>query len=351
MFGFNRNRHSPIGLHLGTQSAHLVQLGGAGSALEVHALAHAEIPYDESASSEVQDRETAAILRKLVAENNFRGRSVVSCLGAQQLFIQNVRLPKLPPEEIEKVVRWEAEERLPYPVADAEIRYLTAGEVRQDANVKQEVILLACHQGVLKRHISMLEQAGLAPAAIDVEPCALLRCFHGSANAGEARRAYLQFGERTTSVIFAEGAQVLFLKSIASGGHHFDSAVARHLDLPLREAARMRATVTRAEKLDSQDELHKSIADAIRAPLEATSSEVELCLRYYKVTFRGQPLQKILLAGAEACGWLAEYLGDRLGIPCEVGDPFTTPGNTVQAPNIEQPGRWATALGLSLKTR
>ena len=207
MFSFNRNRTSPIGLHLGLQSATMIQLSGSGQR-EVHALAHGEVPYLESASSEEQDREVAGALRKLVADHRFRGRNVVSCLGSQQLFVQNVRLPKLPPEEVDKVVRWEAEERLPYPIADAEIRYLAAGEVRQDANVKQEVILMACHQGVIQRQINLLELAGLSPVAFDVEPCALLRSLLNAQDesATVTRRGYLHLGERSTAMIIAEGS-------------------------------------------------------------------------------------------------------------------------------------------------
>lgn len=359
MFSFNRTRTSHIGLHLGQQSATLVQLSGGEGHRQVHAIAKSAVPYLESASSEEQDREVASALRKLIADHHFRGRTVVSCLGSQQLFVQNVRLPKLPPEEVEKVVRWEAEERLPYPVTDAEIRYLTAGEVRQDANVKQEVILMACHQGVIQRHIALLELAGLVPVAFDVEPCALLRSLvHAPASADDGaptggaagtRRGYLHLGERSTAVIIAEGTQVLFLKYIASGGYHFDMAVARHLQLPAGEAARMRALVTASRTLDSQDELHRSIADAIRGPLESMCAEIELCLRYYKVTFRGQPLERTVVAGDEASPWLAEYLTERLAMPCELANPFATISQLPAQPQIEQPARWAAALGLSLK--
>lgn len=349
MFSLTRNRTSPIGLHLGLQTATLVQLAGGDDRREVHAMAHGEIPYDENASSEEQDREVAAALRKLIADHHFRGRTVVSCLGAQQLFVQNVRLPKLPTDEIEKVVHWEAEERLPYPIADAEIRYLLAGEIRQDANVKQEVILLACHQGVVQRHINLLEQTGLIPVAFDVEPCALLRSLIPPSHNSTSRRAYLHLGERATAVIIAEGSQVLFLKYIASGGHHLDLAVARHLELPLHEAARMRSVVTGASKLDSQDEVHRSIAEAIRGPLEGMSSEIELCLRYYKVTFRGHPLEKIVVAGGEASPWLADYMSERLGLPGELANPFESLSQQPAHAAVEQPGRWATALGLSLK--
>lgn len=351
MVAFQRNRTLPIGMHIGPQSATMVQLARNGNDLELHAMAHVELPNNEEAASDVQDREIAAILKRTLSDHGFRGKAVVSCLGAQHLFVQNVRLPKLPPEEVDKVVRWEAEERLPYPVADAEIRHLLAGEVRQDANIKQEVVLLACHQGVLQRHIALLEMSGLVPEAIDVEPCALLRSLWHTADKSVTppRQGYLLLGERTTAVIIAEGEQVLFLKYINSGGNQLDQMVARHLDLPIREAAKMRAVVTESAKLDAQDEVHRSIAEAIRGPLDAMSAEIELCLRYYKVTFRGQPLDKLVIAGSEASAWLAEYLGDRLNLPSVMANPFESLRNTRAASFKGTPSRWTTALGLSLK--
>ncbi len=176
MIVLNRSRPFPICLHLEPQSATLVQLAGRLGRLELHALAQAEMPDEQDAHSEGRDHEIAAVLRKLVADHRFKGRQVVSCLSPDDLFVKNVRLPKLPEDEVAKVVVWEGEERLPYPTAEAQIRHLTAGEVRQDANVKQEVILLACRHEAINRHISLLEEARLTPLAIDVEPCAALRC-------------------------------------------------------------------------------------------------------------------------------------------------------------------------------
>lgn len=347
MLTLTRTRTLPIGLHLGLQSATLAQLVRDGDGWELHALAQGQLPVNENATADEQDREVAAALRQLVVDHHFKGRNVVSCLGSQQLFVQNVRLPKLPPEEIEKVVHTEAEERLPFPIAEAEIRHLMAGEVRQDAAVKQEVILLGCHQGVINRHIHLLEQAGLVPVAIDVEPCALLRCLHtDDETAGDARQLYLHVGERTTAVIIAEGRQILFLKYINSGSTNFDAAVARHLDISMSEAAQMRSAVALEPIMDSSDEVHRSIVEALREPLETMCMEIELCLRYYKVTFRGHALERIVLAGNEATNWLADYLADRYGMPCEPANPFAA---LKQAPTIDLPGRWAAAMGLALK--
>lgn len=350
MIAFNRKRQQPIGLHLGPRTVRLVQLNARGEGPAIRAMAEAELPPEEDSIPETRDREVAAIVRRLISDHGFRGRQVASCLGAQDLFVQNVRIPQLPPEEVESVLTWEAAERLPYPVADAELRHIFAGTLKQEGNQKQEVILLACHRGVIERHVQVLEMAGLTPVTVDLEPCAILRSLLPASAVVSAgtRRAYLNLGESATTVIFADGDQILFLKSIAGGGQQLDLAVARHLEIELSEAVRMRASVMASGELDPQSEVHRSVIDSIRAPLEAINSDVELCLRYYKVTFRGKPLDRIVLTGSESSRWMAEFLEERLGTRCELGNPFANvalPGRSAEPP-VRQ-GSWTTAVGLS----
>jgi Tfp pilus assembly PilM family ATPase len=129
-----------------------------------------------------------------------------------------------------------------------------------------------------------------------------------------------------------------------------DQAVAKHLELDLSEAMRVRATVTNSETLDSQSDVHCSVIEAIRPQLEALASELELCFRYFLVSFRGQPATKLIVSGCEASPWLAEYLGHSLSCPVEVGNPFSALAEPPQSPSVvSRPGRWAAALGLSLR--
>lgn len=351
MIALRKLRTRPIGLQLGPRSATLVQLTERDGGLAVDMVAQGALPpvAADAPDFQEQERERALALRKLVEDHQFQGRRVVTCLDSQDLFVQNVRLPPLPPEEIDVVLRNEADERLPYPAGQAEIRHLVAGQVRQDGHVRQEVILLASPCNALDRHIRMLEEARLIPVAIDVEACAVVRALRGDT---QQRCAYLTLSDAGTNIVFAEGNQILFLKNVSSGGQKLDEAVASHLDLSIDEAARIRATVTAAQELDTEDEIHRSVIDAIRSPLESIVTEIELCLRYHKVTFRGKLMERIILTGSEASGWLAEYIGERLGTPCELGDPFDQLAASPAMPSrLEQPWRWTAAVGLSMKGR
>lgn len=350
MISLSRPRTTAIGLHLGPRFVTMVQVSGLNERAEVTALAQGSLPSRGDLTDSQFDEQVAVTLKLMVSDHGFRGHNVVSCVSADDLHLQSVRLPQLPTEELQKVVRWEAEERLPFPIQNAELRYFLSGQIRQDANVKQEVILMACQNAVLQRHLRILEAANLTPRAIDVEPCAVLRTFRHNRAADTERTAYLHLGDNVTTVIIADGDAILFLKYVGTGGRDLDQAIAKHLELDLNEAQRVRATVNATPTLDSQSDVHRSVIEAIRPQLESLVSEVELCFRYFMVTFRGQPVTRLIVTGSESSVWLTEYLGQSLSCPVETGEPFAAFPKLPQAPALlERPGRWSAALGLSLR--
>lgn len=351
MLTLTRTRLSPLGLHLGRHTATVVQLAGSAERLELRTTVQGRLPQVEGCSSDEADQLVANALRRLIIDHRLGGRKVMTCLSADELFVETVRLPQLPPDEIAKIVPWEAAERLPYPLAEAEVRHLMAGEVRQDNVVKQEVILLASPREVIQRRLRVLELAGLTPIGIDVEPCAWLRCLHRAGRLAEtSRMAYLFCGETTSTVMFAEGQRALFLKSFPIGGRLFDEAVAQSLAVDVETAASMRTDVFAAAALDGENEVHRSIIESLRPIFDSLVAELELCLRYYKVTFRGRPLDGLVLSGSEAAPWLAEYLGERVGVQTHTINPFDCLSRVPTSAKLNQcAGRWATAMGLAMK--
>ena len=138
----------------------------------------------------------------------------------------------------------------------------------------------------------------------------------------------------------------MFIKYIDVGGRHFDEAVARHLKLSLGDAAALRRRNADRPATDRDPEIARGVGDAVRPVLERLSQQLALCLRYYSVTFRGQPPERVVLGGGKATETLAEWLSARLELPCEVGNPLRPFGENHAAGPA---GQWDIATGLALR--
>lgn len=345
---FSLSKPLPIGLHFDGDTVSMAQAGYQGGRLSVHAVASGELPSDP------QDvAGSVAVLRRMLDDHHFTTRSVVSSLAPRDLTVQNVRLPQVPDAELLPLLKWEAQERLAYPVEEAEIRHLNCGLVRDEGVSKQEVILLATRRSAIDWQLAVLEGAGLTPTAIDLAAKGLLRCVQmataskGSVPGETTRQAYLNLGAAAATTVVADGHEIMFLKHLACGGHQLDQTVARMTGLPLHEAASMRRTVYRASALDAHDDLHRTVIDAIRTPLESLATEVELCLRHVKVTFRGQPPAALVVTGQEAAPWIVEFLSDRLRLPATQFVPVEDLGRDEKATDLA--GKFSVAVGLSLR--
>ncbi len=336
----------PIGVDIGTRSTKAVQFSGDRRRV----LASARWEHDVGDDSRAHREELASeAFQRIRDDGRFRGRKIILSLGARDLFVQNMRVSQNQTADLNQFVSREVAERLPYPLAESEVRYVDAGEVRQGELVKRELIGLATHRPYINHLIEAAEKARLRPIAIDIEPMALARCFNHQLRREDDDREgvmMVHVGAGNTLVVIAHSRQVRFFKYLETSSRSFDEAVARRLRLKPHEAMALRKNNSdrRSDKRDLASD--QTILEAIRPVVEALANELSLCLRYYSVTFRGRPVNQLILAGIEAQEILRSTLSDRLDLPCQLGDPLREING---APSITR-GAWDLAVGLALRT-
>jgi len=346
---FPQKRFGPIGVDIGSRSLKLIQFTADRQKLvdavrwDVPALA------DEGITPEARTKALCEAIRQARDGRKFRGREAVMCLGSRELFVQNIRVSKVPGPEFDRLICQEAASRIPFAAEEAEVRFLQAADVRQGDVTKREVILLACHRPVLEQTLKIGEGAGLLPVAVDIEPAALLRSYVKQLRRDEDRQTRAMFahvGATSTVVVIAQGNNALFVKYIDVGGRQMDEAVAKHLQMTFNEAAALRRH-NGDRRVEQQDpEIARSVAESIRPVIDRLAGELSLCMRYHSVTFRGQPLTRAVLGGGEATSGLAEDLTTRLDVKCELGDPLRT---FEAAGAVGRRGQWDVAAGLALR--
>jgi type IV pilus assembly protein PilM len=117
------------------------------------------------------------------------------------------------------------------------------------------------------------------------------------------------------------------------------------MDLHEAVALRKHNADRRADRQDP--EVARSVSEASRPVIERLAGELAMCVRYHSVTFRGQPIVRMVLGGGEATQPLLDALSRQLDLKCDLSDPFRTLPAT---PNLGRKGQWDVAAGLALRS-
>lgn len=353
---------TPIGLDVGHDSIKMLQLAPMGAGLTAIASARWQFPENVQDDPAARRRLAAEAVRELLVSGGFKGRQVVSCLGGDDLTIKQIRLPRMSQRERDAAVLWEANERFGFKVEPDQLFHCVAGEIRQGAEVRDEIILMGVRAEAVEAHLAMLDQMKLTVLAIDAEPACLFRSFERflrRAADTSSVTVLIEIGASATRVLIARGRSVSFVKNIDIGGRNLTRAVAETLGLSQAEAAQLRLRHMHgyddepAAVSTGQEQVTRALYDAIRPTVEQLAHEISLCLRYYAVTFRGEKPQSIALLGGEAYDQcMRKLLNENLNIECAVGRPLHQVDLSLVDLGANRRGmlsEWAVPAGLALR--
>jgi type IV pilus assembly protein PilM len=395
---------NPIGIDFGTDCLRLAQVAPFEKEHKLIAAASADVPAHVRNNAPARLQFFVETTRDLLAQGNFRSREAVLAMPAASVLIQHLRLPKLNDEETRKALPWEARGKLPIDPSKALMRHLIAGEVYQDQEPKNEVILMAAARETVNGFLAAAAKAKLDIVGMNVEPRALIDCFSHIYRRSdcEMTSCFVDIGCASTRAIIARGGEILFARVIPIGGDHFNRASAGAMNVGFEEAKMTRLKLAHASSPQSDPRATSNLAEeppqanpedsdsvdqsfalldasirksetatavaeapaqtesqivelAVREPLTKLIGELELCRRYYEATFQNKPVERLIFVGGEARQrGLCLTIAREMGLAAQIGDPLVRMGRISEI-GIEsgidrrqpQPG-WAVAIGLSM---
>ena len=363
MFGkWSERGKTPIGIDFGARSVRAVQLTAQGDRWRVSAAGVAALGAQVPDSGVEHAKAVAEALVRVLESTSFSGKRVVTALPSSAVQCKNLRLPPMPPNELQAAVEWEAADRLKLGQT-YQIQFFDAGEVRQGEDLRQEIILLAAPTATIEQHVNLLVACGLEPEAIDVDASALARCALDCVHTNsEQVQLVLDLGVSGSNVLISKQGRVMFFKRIDIGGKHVEDAIAKQFNMSTAEASnilvqRAMGTATGDASLvglTRKENAVQAISDAVRPVLTDLCREVGLCLRYQGVTFRGQRATSALLTGGGSRDpMLGEILARETGLAVEMLDTagtFDWSGVDESTLALCPTHSWAVALGLALRS-
>lgn len=345
----------PIGIDLGTTSIKMAQLRALHRGYSLIAMGSSEVPPEARREPSARLRFLLDAIRTLMRTQGFKGTRCILSLPAEMTFVQHLKVPKMPPEQLEATLHWELQGKLPYDPSRAVIRHLVAGEILAENEVKQEVVVMAANRDTVETYINLLRRAKLDPVGVNIEACAIVDCFgrlFQRTSDNIRTTLFVDIGAASTQVVISHGPAVAFARNLFLAGNQFDQVVADALKVPLDEAHRLRYEAASAH---SEGQAMSEQVHAAQGPMvEALGEQLTSCLRYYESVFPNRPLERAVFLGGQAYDKrVCQTLARQLALPAQIGDPLAgipREGEESAAPSNGEANLpdWAVAVGLSL---
>jgi type IV pilus assembly protein PilM len=267
--------------------------------------------------------ETAAVLREMMHELRIKNGAVNCALPAQSVFARFVKLPSLEHEKLEKIIAFEAQQNVPFPIDDVVWDYQVVGGGLDE---QIQVILVAIKHDLLDDVNGAVEETGLHTSTIDVAPMALYNAFRYSYPNVNDCSLLVDIGARTTNILFIEPRRI-FSRSLPIGGSAITGAIAREFGEPF-DAAETRKKRDGFVGLggayaEPSDHDVARVSKLARSTMTRLHAELMRSISHYRAQQRGSRPDRIFLCGGTAgMPYMREFFHEKFQLPIEFFNPL-----------------------------
>src|SRR5215475_8245553 len=286
-----------------------------------------ELPLDpgtgERRDAHVASEEGAAVLREMMHDMQISRRLVNYALPAQSVFARFVKLPPLGQEKLDKIISFEAQQNVPFPLDEVVWDYQLVGG---GLGEQMQVVLVAIKVDLLDHTNAAVEGTGLQTSIVDIAPMALYNAFRYSYPEIDDCSLLLDIGARTTNILFIESGRV-FLRSIPLGGSAITAAIAREFNesFVAAETRKKRDGFVGlggayAEPADPDVARVSKIA---RSTMTRLHAELMRSVTHYRAQQQGsRPARIFLCGGAASMPYMREFFHEKFQVPIEFLNPL-----------------------------
>lgn len=318
----------------------LSHVGGEVQAVAFDIIEHAKILSQPDADRNQLIRNA---LEQFLARNSVAGCTVAISVPGQTSFTRFVKLPPVEAKRVPDVVKFEAEQQIPFPIGEVIWRW----QAFQDPDSPEvEVGIFAMKRADI---YSMLDHfIGVAIDADCVQMAPLALCNFMTFDdqvAPDGATLLADVGADKTDLVVSDKSRI-WTRTVQIGGNNFTEALVRSFKLSFAKAEKLKRTAATSKYA-------RQIFQAMRPVFADLVQEIQRSVGYYTSLHRETRFKRLVgLGNGFRLPGLQKYLEQNLNIPVVRIDSYNklSPSATINAPIFtENVLSFAVAYGLALQ--
>jgi len=336
-------------LDVGSYSIKLVELKALKKGFQLVNLATAPLPSEAIVDGALMDPGAIAeAITSLVGSIKTKTTDVATSVAGHSVIIKKITLAAMTEDELADSIQWEAEQYVPFDIADVNLDFQILGPDPADES-QMEVLLVAAKKEIVDDYTAVLAEAGLNPVVMDIDAfaCQNMLEINYSLPEGESV-AVVNIGASLSNINIIKDGLSLFTRDVANGGNQFTEEIAKRFGISYEDAdaAKLGKKVEGTEPSD--------IKAVVQESSDSFSSEIARTVDFFMATNPDDHVSKVFICGGGAkVENLDKVLADKLGISVEVANPFNAincNGKAFDGQYIAEEGpSFAVAVGLAIR--
>ena len=276
----------------------------------------------ENPGEPIRHAQITATIREILNELGIKSANVNYAVAGQSVFARFVKLPSVEEEKIDRIIAFEAQQNVPFPIDEVVWDYQLVGG---GADEQLQVVLVAIKSDLIEGINAAVEAAGLRPTVIGVANMALYNAFRYNYSDVTDSSLVVDIGARTTNLLFIEPGKI-FSRSVPIGGSSVTTALAKEFNEPFA-AAETRKRESGFVSLggsyaDPADVDIARMSKIIRSTMTRLHAEIMRSISHYRSQQQGKaPARIYLCGGSSGMPYMREFFQEKLQVPIEFFNP------------------------------
>ncbi len=293
-----------------------------GKAPELLRYNFASLPEETDGTPESLELAVEGTLRAMLAQTRVKPARLMVALSGQMVFPRFVKLMAEGQEKLRQMIRFEAEQNVPFPIDEVVWDYELIGN--PDLG-EQHAMIVAAKRDLVNAVTRAVVANGLEPDIIDIAPMAIYNAVRFNYPETEGCLLVVDIGARSTNLVFVELDRV-FCRTIPVAGNAITQELAKTLSLSLEEAEDLKcnqAFVAQGGVFAAEDPTLDRISKVVRNVMTRLHAEISRSINFYRSQQGGTAPTAVLLTGGTAqMPYMKEFFEEKLQVEVDFLNPF-----------------------------